>query len=177
MPSGQRATSPLATLAFAVSGGGAGLLLHVYRSSRGFPLFVPPLSLPLTLLVVAAAVLVMALILRRRVTRDTGGNVDPFTAIRILAGARASQFAGGLFAGFGAGLLVPALLRSVAPAASAWAPIAFVAGAGLVLLIAGAIAERLCRVPPSQGDQHDGPTDGSPESGPADQPAFRDSAS
>lgn len=176
MPSGRRATSPLATLAFAVSGLGVGLLLHITRASRGFALFVPPLSLPLTLTAVAIAVLVMAVVLRRRVTRESGGNVDPFAAVRILAGARASQFAGGLFAGFGVGLLVPALLRTVVPAASAWGPMACVAGAGLVLLIAGVIAERLCRVPPGDGDAHDGPGDGSPESGPADQPAFRDSA-
>lgn len=177
MPSRQRATSPLATLAFGVSGLSVGLLVHIFRSSRGFAPFVPPLSLPLTLVVLGAAVLIVAMILRRRVTRDTGGNVDPFAAVRVLAGARASQFAGSLFAGFGAGLAIPALLRTVLPSVSAWGPMAAVAVSGLLLLAAGVVAERLCRVPPRDDDEQDGGSGREPEGGPADQPAFRNSDS
>lgn len=168
-------TPPLTVIAYAVIGVGAGLLLQVFLSSRGYAAFIPPLSLPVTLAVIGGAVLVVGLVLRRAVTRETGGNVNPFTAVRILAAARAAQFAGALFGGFGAGLALQLLTRSVPAPTATWLPMVLVFGAGVVLLVCGAIAEFLCRVPPDDEDRDlDAATD--PEPGaPGDQPAYRNS--
>lgn len=141
-------TSTLATTAFAVTGTGIGLLLQLLRSTRGQAPLVPPLSLPLTVLVLAGVLLALAISLRRAVTRKSGKPVNPFHAVRLLAGARAGQFVGALIGGFGGGLALQLLSRSVIPSASTWVPMLVVVGAGIVLIVCAAVAEALCRVPP-----------------------------
>lgn len=150
-------TSPLAVLAFAAGGVAVGLLLQMMRSSRGAPPLVPPLTLAATLLVIAAVLIVLAILLRTAVRqraeqRPGRRPVNPFHAVRLLAGARAGQFAGALFAGLGAGSILQVLTRSVPPPAAIWLPMLFVLVAGVVLAVCGAIAELLCRVPPSNGE-------------------------
>lgn len=147
MSSVQR-TSPLVVSAFVVTGAGIGLLLQLVRSTRGQSPLVPPFSLSLTLLMLGAVLLVLAISLRRAVTRKSGKPVNPFLAVRLLAGARAGQFVGALFGGFGAGLVLQLLSRSVMPPASTWVPMIVVIGAGIVLIVCAAVAESLCRVPP-----------------------------
>lgn len=88
MPKLQR-TSPLAITAFAVVGLAVGLLVQFARSSWGLAPFVPPVSLAATLVVIGAVVLVLGIALRRAVTRRSGRPVNPFHAVRLLAGARA----------------------------------------------------------------------------------------
>ena len=147
MPS-VRPTAPLTVVAYAVVGLAVGLLMQVARSSRGFAPFVPPYSLALTLAVLAAGVLTLGFVLRRMVTRDTGGNVNPQTAIVILSAARASQFVGSLLGGFAAGLALSLLSRTVPAPTETWLPMLAALGAGLLLLVCGAVAEYLCRIPP-----------------------------
>lgn len=151
MPSVQR-TSRLAIAAFAVVGAVVGLLLQLARSAKGQAPIVPPLSLALTLLVLGGVLLWLAIALRRAVVRKSKKPVNPFHAVRLLAGARAGQFVGALIGGFGGGLALQLLSRSVMPPAATWAPMLFVLGAGIVLLVCGIIAELLCRVPPDEGD-------------------------
>ncbi len=146
-------TSPLAIAAFAVVGAGIGLLLQLVRSTRGQSPLVPPLSLSLTMLVLGAVLLVLAISLRRAVTRKSGRPVNPFHAVRLLAGARAGQFVGALIGGFGGGLALQLLSRTVPPPAASWVPMLLVLGAGVVLSVCGVIAELLCRVPPGGGDE------------------------
>ncbi|MBN9613394.1 MAG: DUF3180 family protein, partial [Actinobacteria bacterium] len=67
--------------------------------------------------------------------------VNPFHAVRLLAGARAGQFAGALFAGFGGGSLLQLLTRSVMAPAETWVPMMLVLTSGVILLICGIIAE------------------------------------
>lgn len=152
MSSMQR-TSPLTISAFAVAGAGVGLLLQLVRSTRGQAPVVPPLSLALTLIMLGVVLLVLAVSLRRAVTRKSGKQVNPFRAVRLLAGARAGQFVGALFGGFGLGLVLQLLSRSVMPAAAAWVPMLLVVGAGIVLLVCAVIAESLCRVPPGDSGE------------------------
>jgi len=153
-------TSPLAVLTFAVVGVSVGLLLQFLRSTRGEAPIVPPLSLAATLVVLGAVLLSLAIALRRAVTRVSGKPVNPFHAVRILAGARAAQFVGALLGGFGAGLLVQVVTRTIPPPPSSWLPMLLTLVAGLVLLVCAVIAETLCRVPPSdesedaEGDDH-----------------------
>lgn len=153
-------TSPFAVLTFAVVGVSVGLLLQFLRSTRGEAPIVPPLSLAATLVVLGAVLLSLAIALRRAVTRVSGKPVNPFHAVRILAGARAAQFVGALLGGFGAGLLVQVVTRTIPPPPSSWLPMLLTLVAGLVLLVCAVIAETLCRVPPSdesedaEGDDH-----------------------
>lgn len=141
-------TSPLSILAFAAVGIAVGLLIQVYLSARGSAPLVPPISLAVTLLVVAALLLSLAIVLRRAVTSASRRPVNPFYAVRLLAGARAGQFAGALLGGFGGGLALQLLTRSIMPAASTWVPMLLVLGAGVILVVCGIVAELLCRVPP-----------------------------
>lgn len=152
MPKLQR-TSPLAITAFAVVGLAVGLLVQFARSSWGLAPFVPPVSLAATLVVIGAVMLVLGIALRRAVTRRSGRPVNPFHAVRLLAGARASQFAGALFGGFGGGLALQLLTRSVPPPVASWLPMLLVLGAGIALLVCGLIAELLCRVPPQDPEE------------------------
>lgn len=163
-------TSPLSVAAFAAVGIAAGLLVQVFRSARGSAPLVPPLSLAATLLVMAAVLVVLAVLLRRAVTRASRRPVNPFHAVRLLAGARAGQFGGALLGGFGAGLALQLLTRSVMPPTSTWVPMLLVAGAGVVLAVCGVIAEALCRVPPDDPEIEGEP--GDPE-GPPVRPSER----
>lgn len=146
-------TSVLLVAAFFVAGIAAGVLVQVFRSATGAPPVVPPLTLAATLVVIAGVLLALGLSLRRAVTRKSERPVNPFHAVRLLAGARASQFAGSLLGGFGFGLLLQVLTRTVIPPAATWLPMLMVGIAGAVLLGAGALTEWWCRVPPTAGDQ------------------------
>lgn len=151
-----RPTSPLTVVTLAVIAGGVGLIIQVARSSRGLAPLVPPYSLALTLAVLAAAVVTLGIVLRRAVTRDTGGNVNPQTAILILSSARASQYVGALLGGFGAGLTASLLTRTVPAPTETWLPMVAALAAGVLLVAAGAIAEYFCRVPPDDDDEEKG---------------------
>lgn len=149
-------TSPLAIITFAVVGAGIGLLVQLFQSTRGNAPLTPPASLALTLLVFGAILLGLAIALRRAVTRKSKKAVNPFHAVRLLAGSRAGQFVGALIGGFGGGLALQLLSRSVMPQPAVWVPMLLVLGAGAVLVACGLIAESLCRVPPSDGDDEGG---------------------
>lgn len=170
-----RRSSPLSIAAFAVVGASAGLLLQIGFSAMGRAPVIPPVSLALTLLVFAGVLLSLGIALRRAVTRVSGKPVNPFHAVRLLAGAQAGQLAGALIGGFGGGLALQLLMRSVLPPASSWMPMLLTLGAGIVLIVCAAITESLCRVPPGdngdrrQNDGQDRPpaSAAEPEPGPA----------
>lgn len=160
-------TSPLTVATFGVVGIGSGLLLQLLRSTMGMSPLVPPVSLALTVIVLGGVLVTLGVSLRGAVTRKSGKPVNPFHAVRLLAGARAGQFVGALIGGFGGGLALQLLTRSVMPSAASWAPMLFVLGAGIVLLACGVVAEMLCRVPPGSGDAenpdaHGGGTEAEP---------------
>lgn len=179
-------TSPLSVLTFAVVGIAIGLLVQFARSSQGQAPLVPPVSLAFTLLVIAAVLLVLAILLHRAVrsgdsssSENSNGSrnrqprrrpVNPFHAVRLLAGARAGQFAGALFGGFGGGLALQLLARSVMPPSATWLPMILVLGAGAALVVCGVIAEWLCRVPP-EGPESEGDAEGTGSGAPSENPA------
>lgn len=145
-----RRTSVLIIVAFAVVGLAAGLIIQMARSVWGSAPLVPPISLAATLIVIAAVLLPLGIALRRAVTHASSRAINPFHAVRLLAGARAAQFGGALFGGFGGGLALQLLTRSVLPPVATWLPMVLVCGAGIVLLVCGLITEALCRVPPTE---------------------------
>lgn len=163
-------TSAIAVAAAAAMGAAAGWLLQFGLVSRGAPTLVPPISLPVTLSAVAIVLLVFGIRLRRAVKHRPGA-VNPFHAVRLLVTARAAQFVGAVFGGFGAGLWIALAGRSVPPATGVWLPMLITVIGGVVLVACAAITELLCRVPPGNGEDESGDEDPAP--GPADQPAFR----
>ncbi|QIM19158.1 DUF3180 domain-containing protein [Leucobacter coleopterorum] len=163
--------NPLTSVAAAAMGIAIGLLVQFYLSGRGYAPFVPPLSLPVTLVFIAAVLLVFGIRLRRNVSKGKRA-VNPFHAVRLLATARAGQIVGGLLGGFGGGLLLSLLGRSVPAPVTSWLPMLLVFGGGLTLVVCSVITERLCRVPP--GDESSEETDPRTGPEPVDQAAFRE---
>ncbi|MBK0422699.1 DUF3180 family protein [Leucobacter sp. CSA2] len=161
-------------VAVAASGIGfvIGLLIEIGLSNRGNPPFVPPISYPITLVLVGGLLLVLGIRLRRAV-RHRPGDVNPFHAVRLLATARAGLLVGALSLGFGLGMLASLSGRTIAAPASTWAPMLAVALGSAILIACAAIAESLCRVPPGDDGSGDGDADQPPGPGPLDQPAFR----
>ena len=170
MPKLER-TSPLAIVAAFTVSVAVGVFLQFWQASRGYSTLIPPVSLPVTLLLIGGVLLVLGVRLSRAIVKRPG-MVDPFHAVRLLAAARAGQFVGAMFGGLGAGLALALLERSVPAPTSIWLPMVYVLGAGIVLVICAAVTETLCRVPPGNdaANEHHS-RDG--ETGQADQPAFR----
>lgn len=166
---GDERSNPLAVVAAAAMGIAIGLVIQFGLSSRGSAPFIPPLSLAVMLVLIAAVVLTLGIRLRRTVLKRAGA-VNPFHAVRLLATARAGQLVGGLLGGFGGGLALSLLGRSVPAPPATWVPMLLVLGGGIVLVVCAAITEHLCRVPPGDGD---GTEDAGEEPGPAGQAAYR----
>lgn len=146
-------TSGWAVLAFAAVGFGAGFLVEIGLSSAGRAPLVPPYSLPATLVTISLILLGFAIALRRSVTGANKKQVNPFTAVRIVAAAKASILSGALFGGFSLGILVYFGMRTVAPQPDSWWPVIVSVIAALVQLVAGFVSEYLCRVPPTDDDE------------------------
>ncbi|MGO3146107.1 MAG: DUF3180 domain-containing protein [Leucobacter sp.] len=146
--------NPMNLFAAIAVGLGLGLSLQFILKARGGSPLVPPYSMSITLVLLAALLIVLGLRLRRHVATGTGA-VNPFQAVRLLATARAGQIVGSLFAGFGGGLLLVFIGRSVPAPTETWMPMAVTSAAGLALLACSLIVERMCRVPPGEQDEDD----------------------
>ncbi|MFD4421865.1 DUF3180 domain-containing protein [Agromyces sp. NPDC058484] len=133
-------------VAFALAGFVAGYLGDLAAVSAGGKAIVPPLSLPVTLVGVAVIVVALAWPVRRAVKGKTTKHLDPFRAMRTAVLAKACSLSGALVFGFGLGITMFLLTRSIVPA-TVWLALATAIGAGL-LLAGGLIAERFCTLPP-----------------------------
>lgn len=162
---------PLTLVAIAAVGTAFGYILEFWFSSKGRPPLVPPYSMSVALLLLAGLLLVLGLRLRRYTSKGTGA-VNPFQAVRLLATSRAGEVVGALFCGFGGGMLLSLVGRSVPAPVATWLPMLVTAVAGLVLLVCALIAEHFCKVPPGQDGDEAGDTDA--VTGASDQPVFRD---
>lgn len=140
--------NPVNLLAAMAVGLGLGLALQFILKSRSMSPLVPPYSMAITLVLLSALLIVLGLRLKRHIATGTGA-VNPFQAVRLLATARAGQIVGSLFSGFGGGLLLALIGRSVPAPGSTWIPMVVTAGAGLILLICALLTERMCRIPPT----------------------------
>lgn len=164
--------SPAALAAAAAVGAAVGLLVQFVLSNRGHAPLVPPLSLPLTLGLLAVVLLVFALRLRRALKKGPGA-VNPFHAVRLLVASRAAQLVGSLLGGFGGGLALSLIGRSVPAPTASWLPMLLTLIAGAVLTASALFSEHCCRVPPGDDDAELDDADPAPGAGPADQAAFR----
>lgn len=157
-----RRTSAALLFGLAVIGAVVGWLLQVGLAAAGSPTFVPPLTSWAVLFVIAVLVLLLGWPVRRSVRGDRHGagdrtprrpRVDPFYAMRVLMLAKASSITGGLGLGFGLALVAYAVSRVGSTATPAFWPSALLGLGGLVLMVAGLVAESWCRIPPE--DQAD----------------------
>ena len=145
--------NPLHLLGVAAVGAALALLIQAWLSSRGRPSLIPPYSMAVMLVALAVLLIALGLRLRKLVAKGTGA-VNPFHAVRLLATARAGQIVGAAFAGFGGGLIVSVLGRSVPAPTGTWIPMVVTALSAIVLLVCATVAEHLCRVPPSDDDEN-----------------------
>ena len=135
-------------IAFVLAGAVGGYLIYLAIVSAGGNAIVPPLSLPITLAGVAALVVAFAWPIRRAVKGKATKHLDPFRAMRTAVLAKACSLSGSLVLGFGIGITLFLLTRSVVPqAGTIWLALATAIGAAL-LLAAGLIAEAFCTLPP-----------------------------
>ncbi|WP_166980346.1 DUF3180 domain-containing protein [Paramicrobacterium fandaimingii] len=133
----------------------AGFLTEMALTASGSAVFVPPLSLALTLVVVGGIVVGFSIPIRRSVTGTSKRRVDPFQAMRIVSLARASSWSGSLFLGLALGAGAYMITRTVWPGvASVWLTAAMALGSAL-LIAAGLVAEHLCRLPKDEDDDPD----------------------
>ncbi|MFF2271575.1 DUF3180 domain-containing protein [Agromyces sp. NPDC058136] len=143
----------LSTLFLFVLGGIViGYLGDLAIVSTGAKALVPPLSLPITLVGVAAIVLILAWPIRRAVKGKATKRLDPFRAMRVAVLAKACSLSGALVLGVGLGIGFFLLTRSVvATADTVWLAFATAIGAAL-LAGAGLLAEWFCTLPPDDSD-------------------------
>ncbi|WAB84299.1 DUF3180 domain-containing protein [Microcella daejeonensis] len=138
-------TRPLPLVVLAAIGVSGAFLLDLVLAMQGRPVLVPPVSLIVALLLIAAALVGLAWPVRRAAKGER--RVDPFYAMRILVLAKASALGAALLTGVGAGILVYLLSRSVVPIGSSVTAAAMLVAAA-ALLVAALVAEHFCSLPP-----------------------------
>lgn len=148
-------TTPTPIIALFVIGLAVGFLAEISAAASGVPVFVAPLSLPITLVAIAAIVVVLAWPIRKA-TKGAARPINPFVAMRVAVLAKSASLSGSLFFGAGTGILLYLLTRTVmAPSQSLWLTVAAAIG-GAVLLVAGLIAEFFCTLPPDDHEPEPG---------------------
>lgn len=144
-------TRPLPLLALAALGLVLGFLLNTVLAAQGFAVLVPPLSLALALVLIAALLLLLAWPVRAAARGEK--RIDPFYATRVVVLAKASALSAALLAGAAAGILAYLLSRAVVPLGSTLASGATLVAA-VILVVVALVAEHLCSLPP-QDDELD----------------------
>jgi hypothetical protein len=149
-------TTALQLVLLAVLGGGITWLLETALAAGGRAIIIPPFTLAAALVLIAVIIVVMALPVRRVSRGIPNARIDPFYATRVVMLAKASSLSGALVGGGGLGIGAFLLSRSVLPAVGS-VTMAFGTGiAGILLVIAGLVAEHWCFIPPDDADKNDG---------------------
>jgi hypothetical protein len=148
----QRTSIPV-LIGLTLIGAALGWLSQMSLAAAGAPSLVPPVTLVVALVGIAAIVVVLGWPIRQVVRGKRKRRVDPFFAMRVLVFAKASSLTGALLTGAAAGLVVFALTRSALPLLpGVWADV-FTLLAALALVIAGLVVENWCRIPPDDREQ------------------------
>lgn len=150
-------TRPLLLVIYTIAAAIIGWLLESALTASGAAVFAPPFTLAITLLVIGAVVVVLALPVRRAVRDREHHRVDPFYATRVLVLAKASSIAGSILGGAAIAIIGYLLTRTVvAGVGSIFASGAAVLGS-IALLVCGLVAENMCSIPPD--DKNNGNKD------------------
>jgi hypothetical protein len=137
----------LAAIGFAVA-----YLSELLVQTNGGLTIVPPLTLEISLVVIALAIVGMAIPVRRRITGKRKHPLDPFYAVRVAVLAKASALTGAILLGAGTGILLILLGRPVMPSWALLTPAVGLVICSLILVVAGLIAEWMCVLPPDDPD-------------------------
>lgn len=153
-------------------------LLIRFAVGAGFKVPVSGLNLILTLPIIGAIVLVLAVpIIRyrhslREFAKAPVGTpaprpkrVDPFYAVRVLMLAKATTIAGSLFAGWHLGAVAVQGSQPVV-ADSIWMNVAGLIGS-ILMAVAGLITERICKIPDGGSAENSGNAKSATEASPA----------
>jgi len=158
-------TGPVPLVIAAAIGLVAGFLIDQVLTATAQPTFTPSLMLPVLLVLLSVALVALALPIRRATAGADGAQgvqrrrVDPFHAVRIVMLARASSIVGALLTGVGGGLLLFLLTRPVSPSLGSTGAVLASAAGGVVLVIAGLVAEHLCTLRKDDDDDQPGSAD------------------
>jgi Protein of unknown function (DUF3180) len=144
--------SPGTLIGLFLAGGVIAYLTELILQSRGGFVFIPPLSLSFTLVIIAVATLLVALPIRRRLQGKSSTPLDPFYASRVVALSKASALAGAVFLGVGAGVLMYLLGRPILPGTQMLTSAIAELISSALLIAAGLIAEWWCALPPEDND-------------------------
>ncbi|MFF1879726.1 DUF3180 domain-containing protein [Leifsonia sp. NPDC058230] len=142
-------------IALAVGGAVVGFLVELAAAGGGIAVFIPPLTLPITLVAIAVIVVAFAVPIRRATHPRAGRTarpIDPFQAMRVVVLAKACSLSGALLTGGGIGFLVYLLSRAVIPASTSIVFTVTATVGAAILLAAGLVAEHMCRLPPEDKD-------------------------
>lgn len=148
-------TRPATLVVLVIIGTVAGFLLQSLLAAMSQPKLRPEFVLAITLVLIGAAVVTLAVPVRRATRGNPAHRVDPFYATWVVALAQASALGGALLAGLGLGLVVELVLRSGGPGVEAYLRVFSVLGGGTALLIGGLVAELFCMVPKDGDDDPD----------------------
>jgi hypothetical protein len=155
-------TSATPLIALGLAGLVVGFLVELAATAWSAPIFVPPITLPLALGLIALILVGLAWPIRQATRGRATRRVDPFMAMRIALLAKACSLSGTLLLGVGLGIVAFILTRSVVPAVtSLWLAVGMALGA-VILLVGGLVAEHFCTLPPGDDNDNDngGPNDG-----------------
>jgi len=149
-------TKPLHLALLAILGAGVMWLTQSALASAGQPIVIPPITLAVALVLIGLIIVVMALPVRRVSRGVPNARIDPFYATRVLMLAKASSLSGALLGGGALGIVGYLVSRSVQPATTSVAAAIATGVAAIALLVAGLIAEHMCRIPPEDQDKPGG---------------------
>ena len=154
-------TRPGPLVALVVLGTVVGFLLQIGLAAASLPKLRVEYTFAVTIALIALVIVVMAVPVYRATHGPLRQPIDYLYATRVVALAKASSLAGSLLTGLGLGLSLDLLIRSSTTTGDLVARDLASLGAAILLLVAGLIAEFLCRVPP-QDDDDDHPDRGDP---------------
>lgn len=149
-------TTPGLPAALAGAGAVLAYLLEVGLVASGRPTLVPPLTFPVSLVVIAVVVIALGWPIRQTLRGHRTTRLDPFRAMRVVLLAKASVLMGALLGGASLGIIAHLLSRPVLPAGSDVGSTVFSAVAALAAVGAGLLVEQWCRLPPDADEDDTG---------------------
>ncbi|MEO5921816.1 MAG: DUF3180 family protein [Pseudolysinimonas sp.] len=148
-------STPGPLIVIGVVGTVIGILVQAGLAAMNMPKLRPEFSLAITLVLIGAAAVALAVPVRRATRGNPVYRVDPFYATRVVAIAKAAALSGALIGGVGLGFVIELAIRSGAPGADAYLRVFSVLAGGIGLMIGGLVAELLCIAPPPDDDDPD----------------------
>lgn len=154
-----RRTGPGILLTIAAVAALGGFLVDQILTATGRATYTPLITLPVLLVALGAIVVALAVPVWRASRGHTRASINPFRALRIAMLAKASSLLGAGAVGFAAGLLVFLLTRPVVPPLGSMTTQLLTLGAGILLVVAGLVAEHLCTIRKDDDDEQPGGVD------------------